>query len=268
MTDILSTNKKFASAADYCANNVSSFSNEELLDLYGFYKQATVGDAPEKSGSFFSAFSMKDQAKSKSWASRKGMNPEDAANEYIKLIEKKNPQWEETIGKNSCMSLSNSTSRPLLESNLDEEKLEVELKGVLDQVLLDPNFSEKNCSLSVFDAFCSQVNKNEVEFLKKILERYPFLSNSRSSEGSYALHLACDKGYSEIALILLKNGANPNVKDNFGDSPLHISVISEQESCVKVLLKHGADLKLTNDDGLTPIQLSENDQLKRILESS
>ncbi|KAH8584920.1 acyl-binding protein [Cryptosporidium sp. chipmunk genotype I] len=268
MIDILSKNKKFASAADYCANNVSSFSNEELLDLYGFYKQATVGDAPEKSGSFFSVFSVKDQAKSKSWASRKGMSPEDAANEYIKLIDKKNPHWEETIGKNSCFSLSNSTSRPLLESNLDEEKLEVELKSVLDQVLLGPNFSRKDCSLSVFDAFCSQVNKNETEFLKKVLEKYPFLSDSRSSQGSHALHLACDKGYSEIALLLLKSGANPNAKDNFGDSPLHIAVISEQESCIKILLEYGADVTLTNDDGLTPIQVSESAQIKRILENN
>ncbi|OII74558.1 uncharacterized protein cubi_00111 [Cryptosporidium ubiquitum] len=267
MTNILSTNKKFALAADYCANNVSSFSNEELLELYGCYKQATVGDAPEKSGSLFSVFSMKDQAKSKSWASRKGMSSEDAANKYIELINKKDPKWEENIGKNSCISLFSSTSQPLMESNSDE-KLEVELKNVLDQALLDPNFSEKNCSLSVFDAFCSQVNKNETEFLKKVLERYPFLSNSRNSQGFYALHLACDKGYAEIALLLLEYGANLNAKDGFGDSPLHVAVISEQESCIRILIEHGADLTLTNDDGLTPIQVSENAQIKKILEGN
>ncbi|KAJ1614600.1 hypothetical protein OIY81_401 [Cryptosporidium canis] len=265
MTDILSTNKKFAAAADYCANNVSSFSNEELLDLYGYYKQATVGDAPEKSTSMFSVFNMKDQAKSKSWASRKGISPEDAANEYIKLVEKKNPNWEETIGKNLCVSLSNSTSRPLIGSELDEN-LENELKGFLDQALLDQSFSEKNCSLSVFDAFCSQVNKNEIEFLKKILEKYPFLSNSRSSQGSYALHIACDKGHTEIARLLLKYGADPNAKDSFGDSPLHISAVSGQVDCIRVLLEHGADLALKNDDGLVPAEVSEDAQIKEILE--
>lgn len=112
------------------------------------------------------------------------------------------------------------------------------------------------------------VNKNEVKFLKEVLERYSFLSNSQNSQGSYALHLACDKGYAEVALLLLQYGANPNSKDNFGDSPLHIAVISEQESCIKILLCHGADLKLTNDDGLTPIQVSENDQIRKILESN
>lgn len=267
MTDILSTNKRFASAADYCANNVSSFSNEELLDLYGYYKQATVGDAPEKSTSVFSIFNAKDQAKSKSWASRRGITPEDAATEYINIITKKNPNWEETIGKDSCVSLSNSTSRPLIVSDSDE-KLEGEQKGLLDQVLLDPNFSEKNCSLNVFDAFCSQVNNNKAEFLEKVLEKYPFLSNSRSSQGSFALHLACDKGYSEVALLLLKHGADPNAKDSFGDSPLHICVVSEQINCLRILLEHGANLALTNDDGLTPSEISGDARIKKILEGN
>lgn len=264
MTDILSTNKRFASAADYCASNVSSFSNEELLELYGYYKQATVGDAPEKSTSLFSVFNAKDQAKSKSWASKKGTSPEAAAAEYINLITKKNPNWEETSGKDSCVSLSNSTSRPLIDSDLDE-KLEGEQKSLLDQALLDPNFSEKNCSLSVFDAFCSQVNKNETGFLKKVLEKYPFLSNSRSSQGSFALHLACDRGYTEVALLLLKHGADPNAKDSFGDTPLHICSVSEQIDCIRILLEHGANLALTNDDGLTPAEVSGDAQIKKIL---
>ncbi|KAF7457659.1 acyl-CoA-binding domain-containing protein 6 [Cryptosporidium felis] len=268
MTDILSTNKKFADAASFCANNVTLFNNDELLELYGFYKQATVGDSPEKSSSVFSMFSLKDQAKSKSWASRKGMSPEDAAENYIKLITKKDPQWEEKLGKNVSISISNSASCPVRTPESEQEKEDFEFKSILDQTLDDPNFCQENCSLIIYDAFCSQVIKNQVDFLNRVLERFPFLSNSCSSQSSsYALHFSCDKGLPEMTLLLLKFGADPNSKDSFGDTPLHVAAVSEQTECIRILLNHGADPSLQNDDGLKPVQVSQNAEVKAVFEN-
>ncbi|XP_024124002.1 acyl-CoA-binding domain-containing protein 7 [Oryzias melastigma] len=55
-------------------------SNEELLTLYGLYKQALVGDVDiDKPG----ALDAKGRAKWESWNSRKGMSKDEAMSTYI-----------------------------------------------------------------------------------------------------------------------------------------------------------------------------------------
>ena len=59
-------------------------SNEELLKLYGLYKQATDGDV---SGSRPGGFDFKGQYKYDAWASTKGMSKEDAETNYIAHVD-------------------------------------------------------------------------------------------------------------------------------------------------------------------------------------
>lgn len=62
----------------------TSPSTEDLLRLYGLYKQATEGDnETERPG----GFDFKAAAKYNSWDSFKGTSKEDAENQYIKLVE-------------------------------------------------------------------------------------------------------------------------------------------------------------------------------------
>ncbi len=58
-------------------------SNEELLDLYAIFKQATEGDA---SGGRPGGFDFKAIAKFDAWSSRKGKSKELAMQEYIELV--------------------------------------------------------------------------------------------------------------------------------------------------------------------------------------
>ena len=61
-------------------------SNDTLLQLYSFYKQATEGDnlnePPEN------PFDFVKKAKFEAWASLKGKTPEEAMKDYIELVEK------------------------------------------------------------------------------------------------------------------------------------------------------------------------------------
>lgn len=60
-------------------------SNEELLELYGLFKQATDGDVTgERPG----GFDFKAIAKFDAWASKKGIAKEQAMQDYIALMEK------------------------------------------------------------------------------------------------------------------------------------------------------------------------------------
>ena len=59
-------------------------SNDVLLKLYSLYKQATEGDVKgERPG----GFDFKGAAKYDAWASQKGKSSDDAASEYIQLVD-------------------------------------------------------------------------------------------------------------------------------------------------------------------------------------
>ena len=59
-------------------------SNEEFLDLYGLFKQASIGDNnTSKPG----IFDIKGQFKWKAWKDKSGMDSEAASNAYVSLVD-------------------------------------------------------------------------------------------------------------------------------------------------------------------------------------
>ena len=75
--------EEFLKAAADVKNLKERPTNEELLDLYGYFKQATIGDCnTDRPGIFY----MKDCAKWDNWNSRKGISKEDAEKKYIELV--------------------------------------------------------------------------------------------------------------------------------------------------------------------------------------
>ena len=65
-------------------------SNEELLDLYALYKQASEGDNNEGRPG---GFDFKAIAKHDAWASKKGETKEQAMQEYVDLMNKLYEQY-------------------------------------------------------------------------------------------------------------------------------------------------------------------------------
>lgn len=59
--------------------------NQELLDLYALFKQASEGDV---TGDRPGGFDFKAIAKYDAWTERKGKSKEDAMKEYIALMDK------------------------------------------------------------------------------------------------------------------------------------------------------------------------------------
>jgi diazepam-binding inhibitor (GABA receptor modulator, acyl-CoA-binding protein) len=58
--------------------------NEQLLDLYGLYKQATIGDICTRQPSMLA---MKERAKWSAWEQRKGMRSTEARTRYVALVQ-------------------------------------------------------------------------------------------------------------------------------------------------------------------------------------
>ena len=76
--------EEFQSAISRSKELTKRPSNEELLDLYALFKQATDGDV---SGERPGGFDFKAIAKFDAWASKKGIQKDQAMKEYIALVE-------------------------------------------------------------------------------------------------------------------------------------------------------------------------------------
>lgn len=59
-----------------------------------------------------------------------------------------------------------------------------------------------------------------------------------------------------IALALLKNGADPNMRDYKGSTPLHYALLQSSFSVVTLLVKNGAELTVFNYKGMTPLHIT------------
>jgi acyl-CoA-binding protein len=65
-------------------------SNEELLELYALFKQATEGDV---SGDRPGGFDFKAIAKYDAWAEKKGISKDQSMQDYVKLVARLKEQY-------------------------------------------------------------------------------------------------------------------------------------------------------------------------------
>jgi len=80
---LMSNSKEFLIAAETVKKLSEKPNNDELKVLYGFYKQAVVGDCnTDKPG----MFDFKEKAKWESWNSNKGMSKYNAEVQYITYV--------------------------------------------------------------------------------------------------------------------------------------------------------------------------------------
>ncbi|CAN1122253.1 Ankyrin repeat domain-containing protein, chloroplastic [Linum perenne] len=80
----------------------------------------------------------------------------------------------------------------------------------------------------------------------------PFI---RDADGATLMHYAVRTASVPAIKLLLLYNVDINLQDNDGWSPLHLAVQALRTDVVKLLLIKGADKTLTNKDGLTPLEL-------------
>ncbi len=79
---ITKLNKEFKEAVDNVSNLENSLPPDTLLRLYAYYKQATKGD----NFSFNVKRDIRSAFKFNAWMQLKGMDAEQAKEEYVKLV--------------------------------------------------------------------------------------------------------------------------------------------------------------------------------------
>ena len=73
-------------------------------------------------------------------------------------------------------------------------------------------------------------------------------------------------GHASIVKMLLKNGAQPNVRARGGLTPLHSAAANGDVESIQLLILAGADLHVLNDDGKLPLDLAREGGHSQVVE--
>ncbi|OHW99193.1 ankyrin repeat domain-containing protein 52 [Colletotrichum incanum] len=82
--------------------------------------------------------------------------------------------------------------------------------------------------------------------------------NENSKSGRSALEVACERGYLEVAQMLLGVGTSVNVTGYGGRTPLYTASMNGNLEVVKLVLDNGADVTITNQYGWTPLNAASD----------
>lgn len=85
------------------------------------------------------------------------------------------------------------------------------------------------------------------------------------SNGVYSIPEAAEAGNVEVLAARIKEGANVNQIDEFGNSPLHLAARKNATECLALQLQAGAAPLVRNAEGQTAIQLVTAPDTIRVL---
>uniref|UniRef100_A0A0G4HX42 Uncharacterized protein n=1 Tax=Chromera velia CCMP2878 TaxID=1169474 RepID=A0A0G4HX42_9ALVE len=79
------------------------------------------------------------------------------------------------------------------------------------------------------------------------------------------LHAAAQGGHASTASCLVQRGADLNAKDKKGQTPLHVAAEFGNTSIVSIFLEEGVNVGIKDKDGRTAHDLSQSEDLRRLL---
>ncbi|CAH1775455.1 unnamed protein product [Owenia fusiformis] len=134
--------------------------------------------------------------------------------------------------------------------NIDVVKFLISHGANMHSLEMDP------CGLGVLH----KASKNNNRSLVELLLESGIDVNYIDAEGNTALHLACSKKHTDIALLLIEKGADFTIRNTIhGQLPLHIAISSKcSHEIIDVLLAKGSPLGMSDDRGNTPLMCAIN----------
>ncbi|XP_072942618.1 uncharacterized protein [Epargyreus clarus] len=227
----------FNKASNHVRKLTASLNNNQLLELYGLYKQSTEGKCNTTKPGWFDG---KGRKKWEAWNLLNDMASEEAKQKYIELVQKFDPEWTELSDDKGvretwvAMSCLSHNSEPEL------------------------NHQE----LTLLDA----ARENLPDRVTELLTEHPGLKDERDENGLTALHWAADRDASEALAAAIQGGCDINAVDNNDQTPLHYAASCGHIKSTKLLLEAGAAL-LKDDEDSTPLDIASDEEVKVLLQN-
>uniref|UniRef100_A0A096M8N8 Acyl-CoA-binding domain-containing protein 6 n=1 Tax=Poecilia formosa TaxID=48698 RepID=A0A096M8N8_POEFO len=230
----------FESAADRVKDLIQTASRDQLLYLYARYKQVKVGKCNTSKPGFFD---FEGQRKWQAWKQLGDMQPEQAMQEYISLVNVLDPEGATKI-KMQRRGAERRTGfgGAAVSSLYQEEMIREEDKNIFD--------------------YCRE---NNIEHIRNAISTQKLDVNTKDEEGRALLHWACDRGHKELVSVLLQHKADINSQDNEGQTALHYASACEFADIVELLLNSGADPSIKDMEGSLPEEVTESSAISTLL---
>jgi ankyrin repeat protein len=91
--------------------------------------------------------------------------------------------------------------------------------------------------------------------------------SSSETQGSTPLHLAAGTGKAEVAEVLIRNGAEVNIKNSYHHyTPLHLAALNGKKAVAELLINKGADVNAKSETGVTPLDLATEKGKKELVD--
>lgn len=135
---------------------------------------------------------------------------------------------------------------------IDESIAKGDLEDVKLHLAANPASAKQGGKATSRPPLEQAVLRNKTEIALLLLESGADPNTSNASKRT-PLHLAVDRNNPAVAAALLKHGAKPNERDDSGWTPLHHAAAKNQLQTAKALLAGGANLTTLSELGGTPL---------------
>ncbi|KAF4677941.1 hypothetical protein FOL47_008045 [Perkinsus chesapeaki] len=224
----------FCAAVDFVGDHGEDMLDDRThLELYGWYKQATVGDCDDETVKAASWAPGARYYMTKSWEAKKGCPKDVAFKNYVAVVDDAKPDWRE-VADDGDIWIDESGKEEVTPSR------EPQMVVGYEDVAVD------NSAAGIFCQLCAE---GEIDKVREVLDKHPSAANMTDVDGMTPLHWACDRSQVEVCSLLLDKGANVNAKDSEGETPLSYACLVGEAAIVKILLEHGASTSVTNSAG-------------------
>mmetsp|Transcript_42205 Transcript_42205/g.83095 ORF Transcript_42205/g.83095 Transcript_42205/m.83095 type:complete len:259 (-) Transcript_42205:262-1038(-) len=245
-----STTEKYTAAVAFIGT-AKMLSNEQRLQAYGLFKQASVGDA---SGGRPWAIDPIGQAKWDAWQRLSGLSSNDAMAAYINLAESlgmidggSGGSCGSVGGGGGCGGLMGPVQSTMADMSVDSDPSRQRGFQNGEELFKAASAGDVAGIEAILGAPLSEIAASP-----QVLA-----VNAQDENGQTALHWACNRGQHQVvALLLMYPGVDVGKKDGDSMAALHYAVLNEDAESAALLLKAGADPAQLDGDGETPISLA------------
>jgi ankyrin repeat protein len=121
----------------------------------------------------------------------------------------------------------------------------------LAETLRGSQQSQLDDETTLGDKLHGAVSANNIAAVEKLINQGA--NKEITLWGKTALIVAVEKGFIEVAKLLIDAGANKDFKGPFGRTPLHVAVIEGNMRLVRILVDENVDKDRKDESGMTPL---------------